>query len=77
MADGHGSSPAGHRLLSLSEVDHIQDCTNRAKSIVTVLRYAAPELGDCPEDAVAGACFAVEKLMEEVEQIVAKEKAHG
>lgn len=76
MADGNGTN-ATHKALTLADVDRIHDCANKAKSIVTLLRYAAPELGDCPDDAIAGACWAAEGLIEEMERIATRTEGHG
>lgn len=77
MADGIGSASQQYKSLSLAEVDRIHDCANKAKGIVTLLRYAAPELGDCPDDAIAGACWAAEGLIEEMERIATRTEGHG
>lgn len=69
MADGSGATSKQYKSLSLAEVDRIHECAIKAKSIATVLRYAAPELSECPEDAVAGTCWAVEELINEMEAI--------
>jgi hypothetical protein len=71
MADGNGVSKA-YKSLTLAEVDRIHDCANKAGSIVTVLRYAAPEMSECPQSAIEGACWAVEGLIEEMANLVSK-----
>lgn len=79
MADGNGVATTPYVALALEDVDRINDCANKAKSIITVLRYAAPELSECPDDAIAGACWAAEGLIEEMERIAThrEERDHG
>ena len=76
MADGNAGSSPG-KSLTLADVDRINDCANKAKSIITVLRYAAPELSECPDDAIAGACWAAEGFIEEMERIATQKEEQG
>lgn len=77
MADGAGIDSSNYKTLTLADVDRIHDCANKAKSIITVLRYAAPELSECPDDAIAGACWAAEGLIEEMARIASEGGGNG
>ena len=74
MADGTGATSKHYKTLTLEEVDRINDLALKAGSIVTVLRYAAPEIGECPESAIEGACWAVEGLIEELQQVATRKE---
>lgn len=76
MADGTGATSKPYKTLTLAEVDRINDLALKAGSIVTVIRYAAPEIGECPESAIEGACWAVEGLIADLQR-VATEKENG
>lgn len=74
MADGTGRSSPHYKTLTLEEVDRINDLALKAGSIITVLRYAAPEISECPEAAIEGACWAVEGLIEELQKVATKKE---
>lgn len=58
------------RELTLSEVDRINECSYKARGIVGLIRLASGhDHGEAPGDLIAGACWAAEGFISEVEKI--------
>lgn len=58
------------RELTLNEVDRINECSYKARGIVGLIRIASGRaLDEAPCDYIAGACWAAEGFISEVERI--------
>lgn len=71
MADGSTTTQTRtHKAVTLAEMDRINDCAYQATGILVLLRHAtgAPDV-EIPEDALHGACWAVEGLVKEMERL--------
>lgn len=58
------------KVPSDCDIDRVNDLCFKARSIVEVIRAAAEvPRGTIPDDAIPGACWAVECLIEEIEAV--------
>ena len=69
MADGNAKPAQAHKSLTLEEVDRIHECAYQAAGIIALIRTAAPNIHAAPDDALPGACWIAERLIEEMQQI--------
>jgi hypothetical protein len=75
MADGNGNVTREYKQLTLADVDRINELAYKAKGIIATLRCASSQFAG-PQNALEGACWAAESLIEEMERI-ATEKENG
>ena len=55
-----------HTTMTLAQVGRADELTFKARAIVACIRAAATQQGELPDDAIPGACWAAEDMIQEL-----------
>lgn len=55
-----------HAVLTLAQVDKADELAYKARGIVACIRIASNANDELPDDAIAGACWAVDDMVTEL-----------
>ena len=55
-----------HTAMTLAQVDRADELTFKARAIVACIRAASAQQGELPDDAIPGACWAAEDMIQEL-----------
>ena len=76
MADG-SVREAVREALTFDQAAQIETCAYKAVAILRVIRHASEVKDVMPDGALAGACWAAEDLVSEMERIATGGNSHG
>lgn len=76
MADGSVRETV-REGLTFDQTSRVETCAYQAVAILRVIRHGAEVPDVLPDGALAGACWAVEDLVSEMERIATGGNSHG